>query len=251
MIIKTIKTNKVTLENKGLFNFLDENIPRLDEKSVVVITSKIVSIFEKRVVKIGDIDKDTLIKKESEYYLPKRYSKMGFVLCIKNHLIIPSAGIDESNAFGNYVLWPKDPFKSAKTIWKHLKTTNNIKYLGIVITDSKTTPLRWGTTGVSISHCGFSPLKNYIGKPDIFGRKMKVTKSNIVDGLAAAAVVQMGEGNEQTPIVIIKDLPFVRFKSSPATEKEIESFHISIQDDLYSPILSGVSWHKGGSRFRK
>ena len=47
-----------------------------------------------------------------------------------------------------------------------------LKKVGVIITDSKTTPLRWGTSGVAISYSGFSPLKNYIGSPDIFGKEM-------------------------------------------------------------------------------
>ena len=204
MILTAIKTAIVTDNNSGLDAFLDNYIPPLKEKSIVVLTSKVLSIFEKRYIKKDQIDKKSLIKKESDYYCPRPNKEWDIVLTIKNNILIPSAGIDESNGFGHYILWPKNPFKSAVKIWKQLRNKFKIKQLGVIITDSKTTPLRWGTTGITLGYCGFEALKDYIGTPDIFNKNLRVTKANIADGLAAAAVVAMGEGAEQTPIVIIE-----------------------------------------------
>ena len=127
----------------------------------------------------------------------------GIDLTIKNNILIPNAGIDESNGAGYFILWPKDPYKSARQIHQYLKKRFKIKNIGIIITDSKTTPLRWGTTGTSLAHYGFLALNNYIGREDIFGRKLRFTRANIADGLAAAAVCAMGEGSEQTPLCLI------------------------------------------------
>jgi F420-0:gamma-glutamyl ligase len=74
---------------------------------------------------------------------------------------------------------------------------------------------------------------------------MEVTKANILDGLAAAAVAVMGEGSEQTPIAVIRDTPFVTFVERPPSEKEINDMRIPLELDLYAPILSSVSWQKG------
>lgn len=68
--------------------------------------------------------------------------------------------------------------------------------MGMIITDSKTTLLRCGVTGAVVAHSGFAALNDYRGKSDIFGRKFKMTQVNIVDGLAVAAVLQIGEGKE-------------------------------------------------------
>jgi len=127
---------------------------------------------------------------------------------------MPSAGIDESNSNGFYILHPKDLQETANKIRIYLCKRFKLKNVGVLITDSKTTPLRWGTTGVALAHSGFLALNDYIDTPDIFGRKLKVTKVNISDGLAAAAVLVIGEGREQTPLAIISETASVKFQVS-------------------------------------
>src|SRR2546423_20425 len=83
------------------------------------------------------------------------------------------------------------------------------KILGIIVTDSRVVPLRWGIIGIALSWCGFEALKDYSGQPDIFGRLMKFEKTSLIDSLATAATVTTGEGNEQKPLAVIEDLPFV------------------------------------------
>lgn len=248
MKLKAVKTEIITNNNPGLHFFLKKYIPPLKEKSIVVLTSKVLSIFEKRYIKNNKVDKKSLIKKEADCYYPHPNKEWNIILTIKNNILIPSAGIDESNGFGHYILWPKNPFKSAAKIWIYLRNLYKIKDLGVIITDSKTTPLRWGTTGITIGYCGFQAVKDYAGKSDIFRKKLRVTKANIADGLAASAVVLMGEGAEQTPIVIIEDVKFVIFQNRPPTKKEINGFSIDLKDDLYYPILSSVKWAPGGKK---
>lgn len=241
----SIKTHKIT-SSQALSQIINRYISSLKEKSIVVITSKIVSICEGRVVKIGEIDKKKLIEQEAEYYLPSYGNKYNITLTIKRNLLVPTAGIDESNGNGYYVLWPKDPQKTANEIREYSKKKFSLRHVGVIITDSRTTPLRWGTTGIAIAHSGFSALNNYIGKPDIFGRPLHVTKANIVDALAAAAVLVMGEGNEQTPLAIIEDLPFVKFQDRNPSKSELKGLQISMRDDLYAALLKGVEWLRGG-----
>ena len=144
--------------------------------SILAITSKIVAICENNVIKKEDnIDKDKIAETEADCYLPRGQSKYGYMLTIKNGILLPAAGIDESNGNGYFILWPENPQRSANQILNYLRKRFKNQTIGVVITDSKTTPLRWGTTGVAIAYSGFSPLKDYIGKPDIFGISMKVT----------------------------------------------------------------------------
>ena len=245
MLIKTVKTHKITKEDKNIFEILDKYIESLSENSILVITSKIISITEGRIVPVEGSSKDELVEKESEFFLPKEENKYGFHLTITQNLLIPAAGIDESNGNGYFILWPEDPYRSAGKIRDYLKEKFSIQNLGVIITDSKTTPLRWGTTGVAIAYAGFKPLKNYIGKPDLFDREMRVTTSNIMDGLAAGAVSIMGEGQEQTPLAIISDIPNVEFIEENPTEEEIKSLRIDIDTDVYSSILKRAPWKKG------
>lgn len=241
MVVTPVKTHKITASD-NLFEVLDKYLPEILENSVVVIASKIVAITEGRIVKIGEVDKDKLIKKESQYYLPREENKYNVSLTIAQNTLAATAGIDESNGNGYYILWPKNPQKSAGKIRKYLTKKFKIKNLGVVISDSKTTPLRWGVTAIAIGYSGFSPLKSYIDKPDIFGKNLEYTKMSIVDNLASSAALVMGEGSEQTPLSIITNIPEIEF-----TEK-IEPIKISIEEDLYTPIIKSVDWKKGESR---
>ncbi len=74
---------------------------------------------------------------------------------------------------------------------------------------------------------------------------MHVTKANIMDGLAAASVLIMGEGDEQTPMALITDLDFVNFSENDPEKKEIDDLNIELEDDLYYPILKNANWLKG------
>lgn len=243
-----IKTKKVVLGD-NLFEIFDKYLPKLKDKSVLAVSSKIVAICEGRVdPNPSDERRDELAKKEADFYLPREFNQYGFMITIKNGIMIASSGIDHSNADGGLVLWPKDPQNSANKIREHLVKKNKIKKLGVVITDSKVSPLRWGVTGVAIAHSGFNALKSYIGKPDIFGRLMKVEKSNIADSLATAAVLEMGEGNEQKPLAIIEDVNFVEFQERNPSIKELKDLKIEIGDDLFSSMLTRVKWIKGGAK---
>lgn len=249
MIVTAYKTPKIVV-GSNLFTTLDEYLPKLQENSVVVVTSKIISICQGRVVKNdGTVNKRGLIRREAELYMEEENSsKWGIILTVKNDTLVASSGIDESNGNGYFILWPENLKKTAIDIWKHLREKYHVERLGVIITDSHTTPLRWGVTGIGIGWCGFEPLKNYIDKPDIFGRLLHVTKASVLDGLASSAVLVMGEGKEQTPLTVITDVPFVRFKNKPPSPSEIKSLHISVTEDIFSPLINSPLWKKGGQK---
>ncbi len=249
MIVTPIKTHKITNKETSINKILDKYITRLADESVVAVTSKIVSICESRVVKAANSEqKDELVIKEAEYYLPREYNQYGFMITINRGILVASAGIDESNGNGYFVLWPKNPQISANKIREYLINKFKINYLGVIITDSKLTPLRWGVTGVALAHSGFRAINSYIGKPDIFGRKMRAEKTNVADALATSAVIEMGEGSEQSPLAIIEDASFVHFQNSNPTKKELKNISISIGDDVFSSLIKGVKWEKGKQR---
>jgi len=246
MLVKAIKTRPLLPPNDNLLSVIKESVLSVAERSIIVVTSKVVSIWEGRCVKISDkINKDELVKQEADLYLDKIMTQEHPVmLTIKNNILIPTAGIDESNANGYYVLWPKKPFLSAKKIYEFIKKEYKLKKFGIIISDSHTTPLRTGIIGIGIAYYGFNPLRDYRGKKDIFGRKLKMSQTNIVDSLAAAAVYEMGEGSEQTPISIIEDVGDISF----GTSQDECSLRISIDEDIYSLLLKSGKWKKGGTK---
>lgn len=243
-----LRTSYVRSGTSYILNFLDRYVKKIPDGSVLAITSKIISICEGRIVPVKGTDKQKLIERESEYFLKPTKSSYGIALSIKNGILTPMAGIDESNANGFYILWPRDAQKTANEVREHFTKKFRLKKFGVIITDSKTTPLRWGTTGFALAHSGFSALTDYIGTPDIFGRKLKVTKANIMDGLAGAAVLMMGEGKEQTPLALISDIPFVAFQKRNPTSLEIRNLKLEISKDLYAPLLKNAPWKKGSGK---
>lgn len=247
MIVTPHKTKAVTAGD-SLLSILNDCLPMLSDGDVVVVTSKIVSICEGTVVKNdGSVDKHDLIKQETDLFLNGPLSQTyGVTITIKDNKLVANAGIDESNGNGYFILWPRDPFRSAAAIWKYLREKFGLTKLGVIITDSHVIPLEWGTRGRALAWCGLEPLKNYIGNPDIFGHTLRSTKASIIDGLAASAVSVMGEGNEQTPLALIRDVPFVTFQDRPPTKNEIEALAIKPGDDIYAPLLTAVEWKKVG-----
>jgi putative folate metabolism gamma-glutamate ligase len=246
MHITAIKTRPFVPPKDSLFSLLRESFSgvKLKDKSIVVITSKIVSIWQGRCVKIGEVqDKDDLIKKEADFYIErKEVPHKSAMLTIKNNVLIPTAGIDESNGNGYFILWPENPFAAAKKIYKFIKKEYRLNKCGVIISDSHCIPCRLGTVGISIAYYGFYPLKDYRGKKDIFGREMKISRANIADALAAAAVITMGEGSEQTPVAIIEDVDFVKFKEFDPTI--FTPLGVDRKDDIYSPLFRATKWKK-------
>jgi len=245
MKVAAIRTHKVTAKDRDLIKILDRYLLAFSENSILAITSKIVSITEGRLVKMDGVEKDELIKREAQYYLPRNQNPYNVSLTVTRNMLVATAGIDESNGDGYYILWPENPQKTVNEVRSYLKKRFKLKNAGVIITDSKTTPLRWGVTSIALAYSGFKPLKDYIGKEDLFGRTFAFEKLSIIDSLASSASVVMGEGAEQTPMAVISDLPFVEFQDRNPTDAELKELSISMDRDLYGPFLENVQWKKG------
>ncbi len=239
--IKAIKTHKVII-GESLEDILDQYLTNLESGDALAITSKIVSFCQGKVVQKSSISKHDLIKQEADSILYADHNPYDLYLTIKDNILIPSAGIDESNANGVYILYPENVQSVAYTIWQYLRAKFSIEDLGVIITDSHTTPMRRGVTGITLGWCGFEPLHSYVGKPDIYGNLLRVTQINILDALATAAVFVMGEGAEQTPLAIISNAPKMSFVSRPPSLEEEKNVVISMAEDLYAPLLIGANW---------
>ena len=228
MIIKPIKT-RVFQEIEDILLFINEHIKKIPEGSVLVVTSKIIALSEGRTQKVFSVkEKERLIKKESDIAI-----KTEFVwFSIKDGQLMANAGIDESNGDGKLILLPRDSFVSAEKIRKAVMKKYQLKNLGILITDSRTMPLRAGVIGTTLGYAGFKGIKSYVGKPDIFGKKFKFSRVNIADGLAASAVLCMGEGSERFPLALIENAPVVFCSRINKSETKI-----ALKDDMYLPFL--------------
>ncbi len=203
MNIRPIKTSIFTL-GESLPKFIARQVSDdfVKERMILAVTSKIVSLSEGRIVSRAEISKTELIKREADIFLGA--AGHGVLLTIKEGLLIASAGIDESNsADGHYILYPENPYASAKKLWSALKTEWGLTNFGLIFTDSRTSPLRQGVTGICLAHWGFRGIKNMIGTKDLFGRELRMTKINVADSFAATAALAMGEGAEAQPLALI------------------------------------------------
>ncbi|MBI4122815.1 MAG: coenzyme F420-0:L-glutamate ligase [Parcubacteria group bacterium] len=245
MKVRTVKTHKITQKDTDILAVINVYLKEMPEGSVLAVTSKIVSLCEGRVIKKEGAEKKKLVEQEAEMYLPADENKHHFFLAVKRGMLAATAGIDESNASDLYVFWPRDPQGSADSIREFLQKRFSLERVGVIITDSTTRPLRWGVNGIAISHSGFLALNDYRGTPDLFGRPLKVTQVNVADGLASSAVLEMGEGSEQTPLAVIEDVPFVQFQDRNPSQEELAGLRISLEEDLYASILLRAPWKKG------
>lgn len=229
MIVRAVRT-RIFKEKEDLARFIITHVPKLKNGSVLAVTSKIVALAEGRVANVKDKKmKERLIRAESMWAME---SFPGWWLTIKDDTFVINSGIDESNADGMLVLLPKDSYKAAAILRKKLMKHYDISKCGIVITDSRVAPMRRGVFGMALGYAGFRGLRDYRGKPDIFGRKLEVTQVNVADSLASAATLTMGEGKEQQPLAVIEDAQ-VEF-GERVNPKELR---IAPQGDIYDPLF--------------
>ena len=246
--ITPIKTRRINPPQDEIWDVLDKIVPKLKDSVMVAIASKIISIHEGRTLPISKYpDRNELIKKEADYWLPRtNVNGARRLYTITQNTFVGSGGIDQSNAKNHWILYPKNPFESAKTIRNYLMKRAGIKNLGILITDSHSLPLRRGTMGVSIAYWGFQPLRRYVGTKDLYGYKFRFTEMNVADNLAAATVLTMGEGKEQTPIAIVSDMG--RAVEFTNVDPYKSGHFLSLEEDLFGPLLKKMGWRKSGHK---
>ena len=195
----------------------------------MAVTSKIVALSQNRIAPLKQ--KNELIKQLSKKVLKTPWA----LLTLTNEGWCVNAGADESNADGAIILLPDHPHTVAKALQKFLMQHYFLKHLGIIITDTRSVPLRKGTIGRAIGYAGFESTKSYVGKRDLFGRKSRHTESNIADALAASAVLVMGEGNEKSPMALIINAP-IHFVSREKKHSPHE-LTLSPKKDLYKAVF--------------
>lgn len=237
MKIQAFKT-QIFKEGDDLIKFITKSIQKVKEGDIIVVTSKIVALSEGRVVIIkSEKEREALIKRESQFAMRTKFSthKSYVWITIKDGMVLASAGIDESNANGKTILLPKDSFTSASKIRKALQKYYKVKNIGVLISDSRLLPLRAGVVGVALGYAGFKGVKSYIKTPDIFGRMLEFSRTDVADSLATSAVLLMGEGNECQPLAVIQDAPVV------FTDKLNKSeLYIDPKDDMYQPLFEKI-----------
>jgi coenzyme F420-0:L-glutamate ligase / coenzyme F420-1:gamma-L-glutamate ligase len=174
--------------------------PGLLNGDILVITSKVVSKAEDRVVAA---DREAAIDAETVRVVARRGPLR--ISQTRHGLVMAAAGVDESNTKpGTVVLLPVDPDGSAEALRKSLSERSGAR-LGVVITDTMGRPWRAGQTDTAIGAAGVVPLRDHRGEPDTFGNVLEVTVAAVADEIAAAAdlVKQKTTG---IPVAIVRGL---------------------------------------------
>jgi len=232
MKIQALKT-RIFRPKENLLKFIAAYLPKIEDQTILVVTSKIVALSQGRIAKkINEKAKLKIIKQESDFVLPTKY----VCLTVKDGQVMANAGVDESNANGQLILLPRDSFRVAKLIRNHFKKRHKLKNFGVIITDSHCLPLRAGITGMAIGYAGFKGLKSYArGGKDIFGRLFEYSRVDVADSLAAAAVLLMGEGDERQPLAVITGAPVAYSDRTDWRELKID-----IREDMYGPMFGAI-----------
>jgi F420-0:gamma-glutamyl ligase len=113
-----------------IYSLLDTYLRDIRDGDILFITSKVVSIHQGLCIPVDTTSKIDLVKREAEKYIvsdivPGR----DIYLTLKNNILIPSAGIDESNADGHYILWPRDMGDFCTQVHTHICARYGIKNL--------------------------------------------------------------------------------------------------------------------------
>lgn len=194
----------------------------LEDGDVLCVASTVVSKAEGRVFDLGDFpageraeaiatrlaevtgdEKDprfaqAVLEESEELVL-----ETPFLLAVTEfgHITV-NAGIDRSNVpGGDLLLLPQDPSASAHRLSEALGVP-------VVVTDTSGRPFRYGQRGVAVGWAGLPASRDWRGETDMNGRELGVTVQSVVDELAGAANLIAGEGDDGTPVVVVRDWAF-------------------------------------------
>jgi coenzyme F420-0:L-glutamate ligase/coenzyme F420-1:gamma-L-glutamate ligase len=222
----------------------------IEDGDVIVVTQKVFSKAEQRVVglrsvvpskKAAELSGVTgksprfveLVLSETKKVL--KATQEVLLVEDKRGLVCINAGIDKSNVEGrvNFALLPENPDMSAERCRRELKALTG-RSVAVIVCDTFSRPFRRGQVNFAIGAAGIRAFKDYRGKKDLFGQVLKVKNVAVVDEIAAAAELLMGQAKEARPVVILKGLSrFVEF----CDECSAADLRISSEEDLFRGSL--------------
>lgn len=181
-----------------------DGMPGLVDGDVLVVTSKIVSKAEGRV--LAAEDREAAIDAESVRLVARR----GPLRIVENRLglVMAAAGVDASNtAAGTVLLLPEDPDATARRIRDGLRDTLRVD-VGVVITDTAGRPWRKGVTDFALGAAGVQVANDLRGDVDAYGNPLVATVVATVDELAAAGDLVKGKASA-LPVAVVRGLSHV------------------------------------------
>lgn len=201
----------------------------LIDGDVVVVTQKIVSKAEDRLVAIDPNDPlshKPIVERESVRVLRRRGE---LIISETTHgFVCANAGIDLSNvAKGWAALLPIDSDRSARRLRDALRHRFDVD-VAVIISDTFGRPWRRGVTDVAIGCAGIAGVVDLRGTPDALGREMQVTEVAVIDELAAAAELVMGKSSN-VPVAVVRGVESSWLRDGSVADEIIRS----PKDDLF------------------
>ncbi|MFJ6214599.1 coenzyme F420-0:L-glutamate ligase [Streptomyces sp. NPDC092296] len=181
-----------------------DGLPGLRDGDVLLVTSKIVSKAEGRLVAAAD--REAAIDAETVRVVARR----GRTRIVENRqgLVMAAAGVDASNtAPGTVLLLPEDPDASARALRDGIRRRTGAE-VAVVVTDTFGRPWRNGLTDVAIGAAGIAVLDDHRGRTDSHGNALAVTVVATADELAAAGDLVKGK-TAGVPVAVLRGLPGV------------------------------------------
>ncbi|MCF3106916.1 coenzyme F420-0:L-glutamate ligase [Streptomyces roseoverticillatus] len=181
-----------------------EGLPGLADGDVLLVTSKIVSKAEGRIVRADD--REAAIDAETVRVVARR----GPLRIVENRqgLVMAAAGVDASNtAAGTILLLPEDSDASARALRDGLREALGVD-VGVLVTDTFGRPWRNGLTDVAIGAAGVRVLDDLRGGTDAHGNPLSATVVATADELAAAGDLVKGKVSG-LPVAVVRGLPHI------------------------------------------
>ncbi|MFG3049151.1 coenzyme F420-0:L-glutamate ligase [Streptomyces sp. NPDC048241] len=201
--------------------------PGLADGDVLLVTSKIVSKAEGRIVRAAD--REAAIDAETVRVVARR----GPLRIVENRqgLVMAAAGVDASNtAEGTVLLLPEDPDASARAIRAGLREALGVT-VGVVVTDTFGRPWRAGLTDVAIGAAGVEVLDDLRGGTDAHGNPLSATVVATADELASAGDLVKGKA-AGLPVAVVRGLPHVVTEAAEQGEGA-RALVRSARDDMF------------------
>ena len=204
-----------------------QNLP-LEENDVIVLAQTIVSKSEGNVVYLREVKPSNLAEQiaarlekdphEVEVILQQSSEivRLRHVIIsrTKHGFVCANAGVDHSNVEPEHVtILPDDPDASAARVRDSIKRRLGVN-VAVIITDTQGRAFRMGCVGIAVGVAGMNPLLDLRGERDLYGKELRVTITSPADALASAAVAEMGEASEGTPVVVVKGATYDRSQGS-------------------------------------
>ncbi len=180
----------------------------LADGDVLVVTSKVVSKAEGRVVQAED--REAAITAETVRVVATREHPGGVTRIVENRLglVMAAAGVDASNVDeGTVLLLPEDPDATARALRAVLGERFGVT-VGVVVSDTAGRPWRQGQTDIAIGAAGVRVLDDLRGSTDTHGRPLQVSMAAVADEIAAAAELVKGKATGR-PVAVVRGLAHV------------------------------------------